>query len=440
MFASMPQAGPEPQSASAEFLPYQYATTPWPPSSVPFDTASRRSNAFTTAPAGSTSILRRPPVMSFTFFAKSRAYSWKMSFVGQVDWKRRLIGAWATWIVGAAATTAPAAPTAAFLRNERREARTGSTCWSTTVFFFMGAPPGAEVKVKELVWRPRRFNDSTGAGGSMWAAQDGCARDRDRRHVCGALRRAPSGAGEPGTAPALPPADWPLAVMVATRTRPWHDAAPDSGRPRARRYTLNKSLVIGLALGLVVGVFIGYQAGSSTSPPAGPAMGGGLPPGVAPGMPPGGTGMPAQPPGDNFQARITAMQAVVARDPKNFEAWVQLGNDYFDTRQPQKAIDAYARALELKPNSPNVLTDMGVMYRDLGQFDRAVANFQKANQLDPKHVQSLFNLGVVYLNDLKQPKKAIEVWNKVIQSAPQSEQAQQAKVAIEEAKKAGVGQ
>ena len=83
---------------------------------------------------------------------------------------------------------------------------------------------------------------------------------------------------------------------------------------------------------------------------------------------------------------------------------------------------------------------MGVMYRDLGQFDRAVANFQKANQLDPKHVQSLFNLGVVYLNDLKQPKKAIEVWNKVIQSAPQSEQAQQAKVAIEEAKKAGVGQ
>ena len=101
----MPKAGPEPQSASAEFLPYQYATTPWPPSSVPFDTASRRSNAFTTAPAGSTSILRRPPVMSFTFLAKSRAYSWKMSFVGQVDWKRRLIGTWATSIVGAAATT-----------------------------------------------------------------------------------------------------------------------------------------------------------------------------------------------------------------------------------------------------------------------------------------------------------------------------------------------
>jgi tetratricopeptide (TPR) repeat protein len=130
------------------------------------------------------------------------------------------------------------------------------------------------------------------------------------------------------------------------------------------------------------------------------------------------------------------MQAVVARDPKNYEAWVQLGNDFFDTRQTQKAIDAYSHALELKPNNANVLTDQGVMYRDLGQFEKAVANFQKANQVDPKHVQSLFNLGVVYLNDLKQPKKAIEAWNKVIQTAPQSEQANQARAAIEDAKKA----
>ncbi len=195
---------------------------------------------------------------------------------------------------------------------------------------------------------------------------------------------------------------------------------------------MNRSMVIGLLVGLVVGVFIGYQAGSSTSPPAGMGMGAGMPTG-APGMPPGGQ---PQQPGDNFQARITAMQAVVARDPKNFEAWVQLGNDYFDTRQPQKAIDAYGHALEIRPNSPNVLTDMGVMYRDLGQFDKAVAHFQKANQLDPKHVQSLFNLGVVYLNDLKLPQKAIEAWNKVIATAPQSEQASQARVAIEDAKKA----
>jgi cytochrome c-type biogenesis protein CcmH/NrfG len=157
-----------------------------------------------------------------------------------------------------------------------------------------------------------------------------------------------------------------------------------------------------------------------------------MPQGLPPGMPPGAG---AAGPGDNVQARINAMQALVAQDPKNREGWVQLGNDYFDTRQPQKAIDAYARALELNPNDPNVLTDQGVMYREMHQYDKAIANFTKANQVDSKHVQSLYNLGVVYLNDLKQPQKAIDVWNKVIQSAPQSDQAQQARAAIDEAKK-----
>jgi cytochrome c-type biogenesis protein CcmH/NrfG len=191
---------------------------------------------------------------------------------------------------------------------------------------------------------------------------------------------------------------------------------------------LNRFTLIGVAIGLVVGIFIGYQAGSSSTPGSGPMAA--FPPGM-----PGGAPPPA--PGDNFQARIVQMQQVVARDPKNVEAWVQLGNDYFDTRQPQKAIDAYARALELRPNNANVLTDQGVMYRDVGEFQKAIGNFQKATQIDPKHVQSLYNLGVVYLNDLRQPKKAIEAWNKVIQIAPQSEQAQQARAGLEEAKKIG---
>jgi cytochrome c-type biogenesis protein CcmH/NrfG len=192
---------------------------------------------------------------------------------------------------------------------------------------------------------------------------------------------------------------------------------------------LNRYTIIGLAIGLVVGVFVGYQAGSSSAPPG---MGG-PPSQPPPGMQGGAPAMPV----DNFQARITQMQQIVARDPKNVEAWIQLGNDYFDTRQPQKAIDAYSRALELRPNNPNVITDQGVMYREIGQFEKALASFRKANELDPKHVQSLYNMGVVYLNDLKQPKKAIEIWNKVIQVSPQSEQAAQARVGIEEAKKAG---
>jgi cytochrome c-type biogenesis protein CcmH/NrfG len=195
---------------------------------------------------------------------------------------------------------------------------------------------------------------------------------------------------------------------------------------------LNRYTIIGLAIGLLVGIFIGYQAGSSSPSGRAPVTAAPAPP---PGMP-GGMQPPPQA-ADSLQARITALQQVVARDPKNVQAWIQLGNDYFDMRQPQKAIESYGRALELHPNDANVLTDQGVMYRDVGQFDKALANFEKANKADPKHVQSLFNMGVVYFQDLRQPKKAIEAWTKVIQIAPQSEQAAQARGAIDEAKRSG---
>jgi hypothetical protein len=207
-------------------------------------------------------------------------------------------------------------------------------------------------------------------------------------------------------------------------------------RPRRLEvFRLNRSMVIGIAIGFVVGLFVGVNFGASRPPESAPStMGGSLPPGMPPGMPPGAP-MPA--PGDNVQSRIATMQAMVAQDPKNHDAWVQLGNDFFDTRQAEKSVDAYSHALQLKPDDANVLTDQGVMYRELRQYDRAVANFIKANQVDPRHMQSLFNLGIVYQHDLNQPKKAIEAWNKVIQSAPQSDQAAQARVALEEIKKSG---
>jgi predicted TPR repeat methyltransferase len=192
---------------------------------------------------------------------------------------------------------------------------------------------------------------------------------------------------------------------------------------------VNRYTWIALAVGLAVGALLGYQAGSAgrvitdsgASAPL-PTMPGGM-----------GGGMPAMPPpggGPEAQQRISAGEAIVARDPKNVRAWIQLGNDYFDTHQQKKAIEAYGRALELEPNNPDVLTDQGVMYREAGMFDKAVANFEKANQAAPKHVQSLFNLGVVYANDLHDTDKAVKAWKKVIETAPGSPQAAQAQDAL----------
>jgi cytochrome c-type biogenesis protein CcmH/NrfG len=207
---------------------------------------------------------------------------------------------------------------------------------------------------------------------------------------------------------------------------------------------LSRNIMFALAGGMAVGFLAGYfvfggesrdaaspVVAASTTPimPA-PSLGGALP-GAAPGAMPGGPVLPSA----EAQARIAHLEAAVLADPKNRAAWADLGNEYFDSHQAQKAVDAYGKALALKPGDPNILTDQGVMYRQLGQFDNALANFQKANKLDPSHVQSLFNIGVVYANDLNKPEEAAKAWNKVLAAAPNSDQAAQARQMLSQLKK-----
>ena len=203
---------------------------------------------------------------------------------------------------------------------------------------------------------------------------------------------------------------------------------------------MNRNTLLGIGAAAVVvaalaGYIVGYRRGldaGQTAPGAFAAPGGlpqGMPPGMPPGvgMPPGG--VPVESTADLVQ-RIDVGKRLVATDPKNRNAWVQLGNDYFDTHQREKAIEAYGKALELQPNDPNVITDQGVMYRELGDFDHAIANFERAAKLDPGHVQSLYNLGVVWGVDKKDPAKAAAAWKKVIEIAPQSPQAEQARQSL----------
>lgn len=205
---------------------------------------------------------------------------------------------------------------------------------------------------------------------------------------------------------------------------------------------MNKNLLLGAVGGLLVGVLVGYTIGLSKgmseaqkllgSAPL-PAFDGAssMPPPMPQQMPAGMPGaMPQAVPSPEVFQRIEMNQKLVAKDPRLVGVWIQLGNDYFDSRQHQKAIDAYGRALAINPNNPDVLTDQGVMYRDTGRFDEAIANFEKANKIDPSHVQSAYNLGVVWANDKHDAARATAAFNKVISIAPSSPQASDARRAL----------
>ena len=164
------------------------------------------------------------------------------------------------------------------------------------------------------------------------------------------------------------------------------------------------ALVVGFLLGVVLTV---YKSSSGLPVPS-------APPRSQPPPPQAGK----QGPSVETAARIFKLEKLTNQNPNDVEAWIQLGNSYFDSENFEKAINAYQKSLALKPDDANVLTDMGVMYRRSGKPAEAVEAFDKAIAVDPRHEVSRFNKGIVLLHDLKDTQAAIRAWEELLEVNP----------------------
>jgi cytochrome c-type biogenesis protein CcmH/NrfG len=173
--------------------------------------------------------------------------------------------------------------------------------------------------------------------------------------------------------------------------------------------TMVVAVVVALVVGFFGGVIYSSIRGEAISPVA---------TGAKEGSPIAGGQQGQTVVNQQLASTILSLEQKVATNPKDADAWVQLGNSYFDSNNFVKAIDAYNHYLTLQPNNANVLTDLGTMYRNNGQPKEAIAAFDRAMAVDPKHVQAPFNKGIVLLNDLHDPQGAIAVLQKLVDANP----------------------
>jgi tetratricopeptide (TPR) repeat protein len=117
-------------------------------------------------------------------------------------------------------------------------------------------------------------------------------------------------------------------------------------------------------------------------------------------------------------AQIFQLEKMTKETPNDAAAWTNLGNLYFDTGNPEKAITAYTKSLALRPNNANVLTDLGIMYRRTGKPKKAIEAFDKAAKINPKHERALFNKGIVLMHDLNDLDGAIGAWEELVKRNP----------------------
>jgi len=184
------------------------------------------------------------------------------------------------------------------------------------------------------------------------------------------------------------------------------------------------ALVVGFVGGATVGILWMTKGAEKTAMVQKPAMA------------PQGAPAPAPPARNSMEiaTQTKTLEEIVSKDPKNLPAWKELGDLYFDSDRPKEAVEAYGRYLAIKPDNPDVRTDMGIMYRKLGQFDRALEEFRKAAQSDPKHGNSRYNIGIVLLHDKHDIKGAIAAWEDYLKVDPNSERAQRIRAQIEKMK------
>jgi tetratricopeptide (TPR) repeat protein len=128
---------------------------------------------------------------------------------------------------------------------------------------------------------------------------------------------------------------------------------------------------------------------------------------------------------ENLRKKATSKEATA-------ETWKELGNIYFDTDQPEQAIEAYQQALALRPDDTDALNDQGAMYRQTGDFQRALTNFEKAFSIDPHNLESLYNSGYVYAFDLNSIPKALVMWRRYLELESKSETARQVQSFVEQ--------
>lgn len=165
---------------------------------------------------------------------------------------------------------------------------------------------------------------------------------------------------------------------------------------------------LGAGLALAVGFFLGFTVhgmlGSKTAPTAS--------------APATEVAAPSPTVSGPMAERIASVEKQVKLEPNNAAAWTELGNLFYDTKQPEKAINAYEKSLSLHPGNPDVLTDLGVMYREVHNFDKALDCFNKAIAVNPAHVIAQFNKSIVLEYDKHDKAAALAALKELAATKP----------------------
>lgn len=116
-------------------------------------------------------------------------------------------------------------------------------------------------------------------------------------------------------------------------------------------------------------------------------------------------------------AVIEEAQILIKHYPQAFIVWNILGAANIGLRQTEKALEAFKKVTELKPNYADGYINLGITLKDQGKLDDAIDSFNKALLIKPDYAEAYNNLGNVFKYQGKLDK-ARNAYNKALLLKP----------------------
>ena len=120
-----------------------------------------------------------------------------------------------------------------------------------------------------------------------------------------------------------------------------------------------------------------------------------------------------------LELSIEAYSKALAIKPKNADAYINMGNTLKDQGKLEKAIEAYNKALTIKPNNADAYINMGITLKDQGELEEAIEAYNKALAIKPDYAEAHYNMGNA-LKDQGKLEEAIEAYNKALAIKPKN--------------------
>jgi tetratricopeptide (TPR) repeat protein len=122
-----------------------------------------------------------------------------------------------------------------------------------------------------------------------------------------------------------------------------------------------------------------------------------------------------------YEQAVALLRQIVGADPKDFEAWTELGTIAFIQQQPAEAENNYQRALQAQPTFSLALLNVGKLRMAQKDYKSAIEFLLRAVTAQPKSADANHFLGEAYLSEvlkeIKQGSQAIVELNEAARSA-----------------------